>query len=129
MLILTLLIGGCGPSGPRRVKVEGKVTFDGAPPPADGAVYFAPDKPAPGFKGRPAYATFSKGDGTFVAGSVKKDDGLVPGTYRVTIECWKEQPGRDGTPGRSHVPDAYSPPNLDVQPDADSLRYDVDVPR
>ncbi|HBO44437.1 MAG TPA: hypothetical protein DD670_10990 [Planctomycetaceae bacterium] len=128
VLMLAVLAGGCGPSGPKRVKVEGKVTFNGSPPPADGSFYFAPSKPAPGFPARPAYATFSMGDGTFVVGSVKSDDGLVPGVYRVTLECWRQQPSADGTPGRSHVPEGYIPPELEIKVDESGpIRFDFDV--
>ena len=128
-LMSSALMGGCGPSGPDRVQVVGEVTFDAAPPPAAGTVYFAPIEPAEGLPRRGGYGVFGKGDGTFVVGSVKPDDGLVPGKYRVTIECWEQSPGDDGTPGKSLIPDGYTPPELEIEVGAGGqVRADYDIP-
>ena len=70
-----LLLAGCN-SG--NVGLTGKVTFsdDGSPLPV-GSVCFTTD------------TYFARGDlkpdGTFVVGSLKSNDGLLPGTYRVHI--------------------------------------------
>jgi len=133
---ITVLIGpalvGCGQSGPQRVLVRGKITFAGGPPPADGIIFFAPAQPAEGFPSRPGRARFTKGDGTFVVTSVQPEDGLVPGTYRVQINCWRRMPGGDGTPGVSYVPANYAPGELKVTLDGPSLielQYDVPAVR
>jgi len=132
VLVLGALAGGCGPSGPKRIQVHGKVTFGGNPPPGPGSVYFASERPAEGFPARGGYGNFEQGDGRFVVGSVKPDDGLMPGTYRVTIECWKRPPGGDGTPGVAFPRGDYKPPNLEVKldgPNPVSVTYDVPLPR
>jgi len=128
-LLFILVASGCGPSGPKRIQVHGKVTFDGKPPPGGGSVYFAPVKPAPGFPKRGGYGVFAEGDGTFVVGSVKPDDGLMPGTYRVTMECWQRPPRDDGTPGKSFIPRGYVPPELKVTLDGPNpVKPEYNVP-
>jgi hypothetical protein len=127
-LLLTLIASGCGPSGPKRIQVHGKVTFDGNPPPGDGSVYFAPIRPAEGFPARGGYGVFVRGDGAFVVGSVERDDGLMPGTYRVTITYWERPPREDGTSGKSFIPKDYCPPELEITldgPNPIEPRYDV----
>lgn len=128
-LAALLVAAGCGPSGPKRIEVQGAVRFGGNPPPGDGTVYFAPVRPAEGFRARGGYGAFRKDDGHYVVGSVKRDDGLVPGTYRVTVECWERPPAGDGAPGKSYVPAGYVPPELSVPIDAAGpLTFDLDVP-
>jgi hypothetical protein len=104
--------------------------FGGEAPPADGSVYFAPSRPADGFPARGGYGSFKKHDGRFVVlGSAGKDDGLMPGSYRVTIRCWKTLSGENGSPGASFVPKGYSPPELRIGSDDSSpVEYDLDVP-
>lgn len=125
--VLGILASGCGPSGPKRLQVHGKVTFNGAPPRADGSVYFSPVQAAKGFPARGGYGTFVAGDGSYVVGSVKPDDGLMPGRYRVTIECF-QQPPIGGSPGKSLVPAGYVAPELDIKADdAGPNQFDLDV--
>ena len=42
LLLLMVLVAGCGPSGPQRYPVSGTVTFDGQPV-ADGFITFTPE--------------------------------------------------------------------------------------
>jgi hypothetical protein len=76
VLVLSLLvISGCG-SG--KVGLSGKVVFsDDKSPLTIGTVYFETDTYLARAELKP--------DGTFVTGSVKQDDGLPPGKYRVYI--------------------------------------------
>jgi len=125
-----LLLCGCGPSGPKRVPVRGRVTFDGAPPPGLGTVYFRPIQAAEGFPQRPAHGNFTQGDGTFVVTSVQPGDGLVPGSYAVTVECWQRPPSDDGTPGVSWVRSDWHPDDVVIQPgDRGPIELNYDVPR
>jgi hypothetical protein len=121
-----LLVAGCGPDRPDMVPVSGKVTFGGAAPPGEGAIYFAPIEVAEGAARRPGRAMFDT-SGRYEVTSFEDADGLVPGTYRVRLECWKTAPTMD-KPGESYLPDDFSPANLVVSPDAGSITHDIDAP-
>jgi len=107
------------------VPVQGKVTFDGGPPPAEGGIFFAPVEVAAGLPRRPGMARFGM-DGQFTVTSFSGGDGLVPGTYRVNVECWKVPPTME-TPGESYVADDYHPADVKVAPDAGSVDVPLDV--
>jgi hypothetical protein len=128
VLAAVFLLAGCGSDGPTTVPVGGQITFDGEPPPADGAVYFAPIKVAAGFPRRPGRARFGQ-DGSYEATSFADGDGLVPGEYRVSVECWKSPPGTGpgGGAGVSYVAPGFDPPNLVVTEENGSIEYDLDV--
>ena len=123
---LISIAGCCGPSRPTTIPVRGTITFGGNPPPAEGAIYFAPIRVAEGFDKRPGRARFDT-SGKFDATSFADGDGLVPGTYRVRIECWKSPPTM-GAPGNSYVPPDFTPPDLDLMTASGRQTYDVDVP-
>ena len=123
---LIVLSGCCGPSRPTTIPVSGTITFAGGPPPAEGAIYFAPVSTAAGYDKRPGRARFDT-SGKFSATSFADGDGLVPGTYKVTIECWKTPPLM-GSPGNNHVPANFTPPNLVVPTASGKLTHDIDVP-
>ena len=123
----SLIVAGCQQRGPQTVQVEGIVTFDGGSCPAPGMIVFQPVKAAEGFSLRPGSATFEL-DGTFTATSFEPDDGLVPGTYDISITCWKERP-MDMTPGVSYVPAGYKPERLVITPDTRGpVKVTYDVP-
>lgn len=103
------LVGGCGPQRPETVAVRGRILFDGSPPPKPGMIYFAPVEPAEGFPGRPGRAEFDS-EGNFRTTSFEGPDGLVPGRYRVGVDCWDRPPRAEGPPARSLVPPAYREP-------------------
>jgi hypothetical protein len=128
---LLLAVSGCGGS-PNRVLVEGRITFGGGDWPAEGTVQFHPMEAAKGVPRIPGSADF-KSDGNFHAGTHKPGDGLTPGRYRVTVECWKEWP-TESSAGVSHVPPVYRDANktpLEVLvPDGKSrTKITLDVPR
>jgi hypothetical protein len=106
--------------------VRGTVTFDNGPPPAEGAVFFAPIAAEKGYPRRPARARFGR-DGTFAATSFEPGDGLVPGEYRVSVECWKVVPSMGG-PGVSYVGSSFAPENLVVNVDQRRVDWNLDVP-
>lgn len=78
LLVLVAPIGGCADGRPRRVPVSGRVTTDGAPL-KHGSVLFVPDE------GRPAGGALDS-DGRFTLTCFEKDDGVIPGRYRVQIK-------------------------------------------
>jgi hypothetical protein len=85
------LLGGCGSDRPKTVKVTGRVTFRGESMPGPGVLYFVPMDVAEGLPHRPGTARFEQ-DGRFAVGSFEMDDGLVPGDYRVHVQCWEVAP-------------------------------------
>jgi hypothetical protein len=89
-LLFLLLCSGCGPAGPEIVPVKGTITFGGGPWPETGEVRLLPIEAAPGEPLIPTMVTLAK-DGSFTAESTV-GAGLVPGKYRVAVECWKLPP-------------------------------------
>ncbi|MEX2171410.1 MAG: hypothetical protein WD851_18975 [Pirellulales bacterium] len=132
LVVLCLSIsGGCGDGRPERIHVTGRVTFDGGDCPSDGRLIFSPGEPAPGFPMRPGIATFDT-DGEFEATTWTEGDGLMPGTYRVGVECWKVEPEFQ-VAGVSFVPGKYMHPRtseiqLEIAPGSDDVRIDYDFP-
>ena len=105
-LFINLLLGlltGCGPSHPTTVAVRGKVTYGGGSWPKAGLLYFTIVTAAKDFPGRTGTARFET-DGAFEAMTWKPGDGLMPGRYRVGVECWKVPPTMGGPKPVSYVP-------------------------
>jgi hypothetical protein len=129
VLLLLLFPLGCGGDRPKTIPVEGKITFGGGPCPAAGYIDFQPIEPAEGYPTRPGSAEFAE-DGLYAVTSYEPGDGLVPGRYRVHIECWKELPDEASmSPGVSHVPADYVPDELVVEPTARGrLVQNYDIP-
>lgn len=119
---------GCGSQRPKTIPVEGTVTFGGAVPPAKGALYFTPIRVDAGYPRRPAIANFDPAEqGKYSVRSFQEGDGLVPGEYRVRVECWKEVPSARSR-GLSYIGPGNEPPNLVVSASDRRKTYDVDVP-
>ena len=119
------MAGGCGGSSHGTVNASGKVTFDGGPPPAAGQVYFAPVN-APEGKNRPGSGQFDT-SGEFTATSWDPGDGLLPGTYKARVQCWKVEPTADGNPGVSYV--ATDAPQIEIViPESGKDDIAIDVP-
>jgi hypothetical protein len=97
---LVAIATGCGQSGPELVPVRGKVTYGGGSWPKAGTVTFAGGP-------RPASAQFDEA-GNFRVSSFEKREGLQPGKYKVSIDCWEVAPKID-KPGaeKSYVPPKY----------------------
>ena len=128
LMVLLLLVAGCGRDLPDMVVVQGTVTFDGGPCPGPGKIFFGPIEAAQGYSLRPAVAFFDT-DGAYQVESFRDAAGLVPGRYEVAIQCWEVEPGEDGVPGKSFVPGDYQPGELDVDPTAtEAIVANFDVP-
>lgn len=125
----TLSFTGCGANQPATIPVRGKVTFVGGQWPKGGEMLFLPTKAAAGFPIRPGKGAFDV-DGQFTVGTFTKSDGLMPGSYRVGIECWKVPPTMGGPPPVSYLPDAYQSPmwTLEIEPESKALDLSYDVP-
>ena len=125
---------GCGRSGPKVVPVEGKITLAGGEWPNKGSLYFTPVEAAAGFPMRPGTGEFGL-DGKFTVTSFRRGDGLIPGRYRVGIECWAS-PSVMGskTPAESAVPREYRSPEtsgleVEIKPDQRRATVEWDVPK
>lgn len=129
LAVLGLIAFGCGRDLPELVPVSGRVQFAGGPPPATGVIHFLPLERSGNLTRRPGMGSFGT-DGRFEVESFNGVKGLVPGRYRVRIECLSHQPAP--APGEyekaSYVPSDYQPPELIIEPNqrrVDDLLYDV----
>jgi hypothetical protein len=130
---LLLCIAGCGSSGPRPIRVHGKITLGGGAWPKEGVIYFTPLAPAEGFPRRPGTAKFGT-DGEFIVTTLTAGDGLYPGKYGAAVECWAIPPSMDPkAPPRRGVADpkfesaGSSGLTLDVLPGSGPINVDFDV--
>jgi hypothetical protein len=134
MAAVCLLLSGCGRRGPEVVPVDGKITSGGGSWPKPGMLYFTPEQPANGLPNRPAWAKFTT-EGKFHVTSFTPDDGLVPGRYRVGVECFETPPAMGAvTPARSRVPQKYRSPatsglEVNVAPGQRKVSLNWDVPK
>ena len=120
----------CSP-GDGMVPVTGKVTFDGAPPPGPGTIYFVTIESAAGFSGRPGYAEFDV-DGVFEARSKTPGDGLLPGTYGVRLDVWEKAPVMGQPMPANLAPDKYrsaetSGIELVVEPGSRQIEFPIEI--
>ena len=101
--------------------------------PTKGRLYFHQDGSSPNAS-RPGTADFAT-DGTFQAGSFQRGGGLLPGKYKVTVECWESPPSMDKPQGRKKpVPPAFAaakttPLELAVELGKPQTDVRFDVPR
>jgi hypothetical protein len=122
---------GCDDSGLPTVPVRGKVTFAGGPPPKPGSVAFAPITVAEGLPHRPGTANFGT-DGEFQVTSFHENDGLIPGTYQASVDCWLKNPNPSEPSSFERfnaVPKGFQPPPITVDADAGVVEVAIDVPK
>jgi hypothetical protein len=107
---LALAVSGCGGSSDNlpRVAVSGSVNLGGQPL-AKGTIQFAPSSDR-----IPTTATAGINDGKY---SIPRAEGLVPGSYKVSISSFNEvaeakephgAPGKVGPPAKNIVPRQYN---------------------
>ena len=86
----------------------------------------------PGPPLRPGTAAFGP-DGNYAAGTFEKGDGLIPGTYAVSMHCWKVAATReDRSDAESFIPQKYmdaqqSGLELTVQGGTGSVTRDLEL--
>jgi hypothetical protein len=109
-------VNGCGGSThPPTVPVRGTVNYNGEPL-TNGTVFFSPVEPN---EDRPAQASIGD-DGTFVVSTFKQGDGVVAGTYAISITSsvsGSEKLERDrgtGIGGKSAIPLRYTDPKTSM---------------
>ena len=122
-----VFLWGCGGADlPLTIPVSGTVSVNGSSCPGPGSLRFTPIRVADGMPRRPGRADFDT-DGRFEVTSFRDGDGLVPGTYRVQLECWQTPPA-NGQSGVSYLAADYQPPELTVGRDQRSFVFDIDAP-
>src|SRR5262245_53434542 len=95
-----LLLSACGPSGPPKIKVNGKITFGGGDWPKPATLDFTALKTAEGMPNLPQ-SVVVQGDGKFTVD-------LVPGEYVVNTTCWEVEMTPDNpNSGKSYIPKAF----------------------
>jgi hypothetical protein len=96
----SLLPVGCNSGGPDLSDVAGTITYGGGPWPKPGTITFTGGP-------RPASAEFDT-QGRFKVKAFEGKPGLMPGTYKIAVDCWEVPPSMDN-PGaeKSYVPAKY----------------------
>ena len=119
---------GCGSSGPRAVPVQGKITYHGGAWPKPGVLYFSPAQKTADGTQRPVIGHFDV-DGTITLGN-----GLMPGIYRIGVECWEVPPTTMNLhkKAQSYVPAKFqsvasSGLEIEVKSNACVVAVDIDI--
>lgn len=81
---IAILVGCGGSDRPQTIPITGRVTLNGQPPGEVGKLFFTPTQAAAGYEKRPATAGYTA-DGTYRVMSWVPDDGLVPGSYTISV--------------------------------------------
>lgn len=106
--MVLLSASGCHREGSELVPVRGMITFGGGSWPKPGILYFTAESSAPGLPKRPALGGFDT-EGKLTVSTAEKGDGLVPGKYRIAVECWEVPPQMGTSPSpKSYVPMRYT---------------------
>lgn len=132
--VFAMLSAGCDRSGPEVVPVDGTITFGGGSWPKPGVLIFAVDAPSPGIANHPAMGLFDT-DGRLTVTTYRKGDGLIPGTYKMGVECWEVRPDMmSPTAAKSYVPTRYGSPGTSgftvvVEPGQKVVKLNLDVPK
>ncbi len=123
---------GCGPSVCKPIPAQGKITFGGGAWPKPGILYFNPVESPECVPKRPATGRFDT-DGNLTVTTFEQGDGLLPGSYKIGVECWLVPPEMGSmAPARSAVNSKYqsaasSGLELVVKPDEHLVDIRLDV--
>jgi hypothetical protein len=125
--VVLVLLAGCGGNDKPLVPVSGRITYGGGNWPMPGNITFAPLESAGDLPARPGSGRFEE-DGSFVAGSYKPGDGLMPGKYHIGISCF--DPNDTRPPDKaSYVPMDFTTDVLVVERGQDAIELNIDVPK
>lgn len=121
---------GCG-NKHGTVPVSGTVTVNNQAPPGPGTVLFTVVEPAEGFPNRPSMAKFDT-TGKYSVTTYDPGDGLLPGSYKVAVECYETPPNMDGKPVKSYIDEKYIKPatsglELTVEPKSKAIQFDINL--
>jgi hypothetical protein len=111
--VVTLASTGCGSAdGPEMYPVHGSVTYKGAPLTRGIVTYIPNDLKA----GRPANGPI-QADGTFSMTTQTRDDGVMRGDYKITIDSYVEEPDRPQTREEIEAQGSRAPKMRSVVPE------------
>ena len=127
--VCLFILAGCGHSGLEVVPVTGQITYNGGDWPNTGTIFFTPVQAG---SGRPGSAKLDI-KGNFQATSLQKGDGLAPGKYRVTAQCWDGEYVVGLPEPPSFVPNKYrngktSDLEVTVEPGQRSVEVNLNIP-
>lgn len=128
--LLLMALAGCG-DGKQLVPVSGKLTYGGDEWPIPGNITFTPlSEFSAGREGvhRPGSARFGT-DGKYVVGSFAQGDGLMPGTYHVSISCIDPLDFSKPREELEFVPKDFKIDDLVVEAGMDPIVLNYDVPK
>jgi hypothetical protein len=108
--------------------VSGRVTYAGGEWPIQGTITFGPKKTEDGKIPRLGSANFDK-EGNFVVGSYQPGDGLMPGTYKVTVSCISSSDPSKTVEELDLVPQTFKPDDLVVEAGSGPIELNLDVPK
>jgi hypothetical protein len=136
MIVVVLAsLAGCGKHTVPTVPVTGRITYAGGQWPKPGILYFTPSEAFDDLPCRPGTASFGA-DGKFRATAFANRDGLIPGSYRLHVECWEYPPSMDpkAPAAKSYIPSTFQATSQNgfevrVDPDKDGVELDLDVPK
>ncbi len=117
-LLLLGIVGCGGPTGPELTPITGVVTFEGKPV-GPGTVAFVPTDGT----GNPASGTIES-SGRFKMSVYKPGDGVLPGTYKVSVTVIKE-PAHGDDKGNLFPP-TYLSPERYMNPDTSGFNVTVE---
>ena len=130
LLIGTLSLGclGCGKSGLGTIPIRGKVTYQGEPLTFGEVLYNPVDETQRRARG------IIQSDGTFQLTTLEKDDGALPGEYKISILALAPHPGEPGRTPESEtrgeivqrIKRGYVIPERYVDPETSGLTDTVD---
>jgi hypothetical protein len=129
ILASATLVGvtGCG-NERSMVPVSGKVTYGGGEWPQAGTIGFTPASAGDGSISRAGSANFGK-DGSFVVGSYKPRDGLLPGVYRVKVSSVDPSNFTKSVAELDIVPKDFHVDDLVVEAGSGPIELNLDVPK
>ena len=123
---LFVVVAGCGADKPL-VPVAGRVTYAGGDWPMAGYITFTPLESPGSTPARPGSSRFQP-DGTFVVGSYKPGDGLMPGRYSISVSCFDVNTTKPRDEAE-YVPKDFRPEELVIEKGQDSVELNFDVPK
>jgi hypothetical protein len=125
--LLCAVAAGCGGNDKPLVQVTGRVTYGGGDWPFPGYITFSPVDTAAS-PARPGSGPF-KQDGKYIVGSYKPADGLLPGTYHVSVSCIDPNDASKAPQDLELVPKDFTTEQLTVSAGQDEIVLNLDVPK
>lgn len=115
---LAIFVAGCGPKHPETFPASGKVSYKGATL-QSGTVQLVPEG-----AGNSATGPIQV-DGTFKLGTFEKDDGALPGKYKIAVQVFPPEGEGAGLPGQEFGDKEPPIPLKYMDPNTSELTYEI----